>query len=134
MSGANTEVSFDQPKTEVDCLPIMPLAWRLLIRPFEPEDKTSGGIIKAQETLEAEELLTYVGQIVAMGSQCYKAVTRSGIDLNKEEVKPKVGDWVVYGVYGGTMVRMAGGGKYLIANDDAILGIVRDPLDFKYYI
>jgi chaperonin GroES len=134
MSEASQEMQFRKPGVEISTLPIRPLAWRLLIRPFEPEEKTAGGIIKPDETREAEELLTYVGQIVAMGSQCYKAVTRSGIDLSKEEMKPVVGDWVIYGVYGGTMVRMKGGGKYLIANDDAILGIVRDPLDFKYYI
>jgi co-chaperonin GroES (HSP10) len=75
--------------------------------------------------------LTYVGQIVAMGSECYKLTTRSGIDMSKIEPKPKVGDWIMFGTYGGQTIRTNTGTKYLVMNDDGIMGIVPDPTAFR---
>ena len=81
-----------------------------------------------------EKLLSCVGQIVAMGDQCFKAVTRSGIELSKIEPKPKVGDWIVYGTYGGQNIELKTGEKYLVMNDDGIMGLVPDPRVFRAYI
>jgi co-chaperonin GroES (HSP10) len=79
-----SEIEFLKPDEEIEpVLPVIPIAWRVLIRPYEAPETTAGGIIKADETKESEDLLTYVGQIVAMGSECYKLTTRSGIDMSK---------------------------------------------------
>ena len=86
------------------------------------------------EVLESEEYLSYVGQIVAMGSECYKAVSRSGIDMSNIDPKPEVGDWIMYGTYGGQTIRTKTGTKYLMMNDDSIMGIVDDPSVFRVYI
>lgn len=131
-----TEVAFEKPATDIeaDC-PITPVGWRVVIRPYVPP-RTFGEqkIELAEETIESETLLTYVGQIVAMGSECYTAVSRSGIDLSKIEPKPKVGDWVMYGTYGGQSVKTKAGQKFLVMNDDGIMAIVEDPHQFKYYL
>lgn len=128
-------VPFKAPEKEVmaEC-PVKPMGWRLVIAPYEPENKTEGGIMLADQAVDAERLLTYCGQIVAMGEACFKAVTRSGLDMSKFENKPQVGSWVIYGTYGGQRVVTKGGARYIITNDDAILAVVGSPRDFKYYL
>lgn len=130
-----TEIAFEKPVQDVSVdLPVTPVGWRVLIRPFEPPKESSGGIVLPDEARESEEHLTYVGQIVAMGDQCYKVITRSGIDLSKIDPKPKVGDWIMYGTYGGQKIITKSGTKYLMMNDDGIMGIVKDPASFRAYI
>jgi len=130
-----SEVAFTKPDTDIDAeLPVQPVGWRVLIRPYEVADTSAAGIVYTEETKESEDLLSYVGQIVAMGDQCYKAVTRSGIELANIDPKPKVGDWIMYGTYGGQTIKTKTGAKYLIMNDDGIMGIVKDPHAFRVYI
>ena len=100
----------------------------------KPKTTSAGGIQLPEEALESEELLTYVGQVVAMGDQCFTAVTRSGIDMSKIADKPKVGDWVMYGTYGGQKIVTKTGTKYLVMNDDSIMCIVKDPASFRAYL
>jgi co-chaperonin GroES (HSP10) len=129
------EIAFQKPDAEIDAeLPVVPVAWRVLIRCYEPPSTTASGMIIPAEVMESEELLSYVGQIVAMGSECYKAVSRSGIDMSNIEPKPKVGDWIMYGTYGGQTIRTKTGTKYLMMNDDCVMGIVDDPSVFRVYI
>lgn len=129
-----TQIAFEEPETDIEAeCPITPVGWRVVLRPYRPPKKF-GQIELADETIENEELLTYVGQVVAMGSECYKAVTRSGINLAEINPKPKVGDWVIYGTYGGQTVRTKAGVKFLVMNDDGIMAIVAGPDDFKYYL
>jgi co-chaperonin GroES (HSP10) len=127
-------VPFKVPEKEIDACPLKPMGWRLVIAPYEPENKTEGGIVLADAAVDAERYLTYCGQIVAMGEACFKAVTRSGLNMGEFEHKPVVGSYVIYGTYGGQRVTTKGGARYVITNDDAILAVVRDPRDFKYYL
>jgi len=131
-----TEVAFEKPAVEIEAeVPLQPVGWRVLIRPYRPKATYGESKIAiADEALESEELLTYVGQIVAMGDQCFKAITRSGIDLSKIEPKPKVGDWVMFGTYGGQSIKMKNGSKFLIMNDDGIMGVISDPAQFRSYL
>ncbi len=131
-----TEVAFEKPERDIDVdLPLTPVGWRILVRPYEPKNTWGETeLVIADEALESEKLLTCVGQIVAMGDQCFKAVTRSGIELANIEPKPKVGDWIMYGTYGGQKVTTKRGTKYLVMNDDGIMGIVKDPESIRAYI
>lgn len=130
-----TDVEFAKPAVDIEPeLPVQPIGWRVLIRPYEVAASSDAGILYTDETKESEELLSYVGQIVAMGDQCYKVTTRSGINMADINPKPKVGDWIMYGTYGGQTIRTKSGAKYLIMNDDGIMGIVSDPHTFRVYI
>lgn len=130
-----TEVPFRKPERDIEAeLPVLPIGWRILVRPYEPPTHSAGGIELPEEARDSEEHLTYVGQIVAMGDKCYKAVTRSGIDLAEMDVVPKVGDWIMYGTYGGQKIITKTGTKYLMMNDDGIMGIVKDPASFRAYL
>lgn len=130
-----TQVAYNKPGVDIGVqLPAAPIGWRILIRPYRPEVKTEGGIYLPDEALDNEEILTYCGQIVAMGNKCYTAVTRAGIDMSQVDPKPKVGDWVIYGTHGGQKLRMKGGGMYIVVNDDSISCVVNDPREFQYYL
>jgi co-chaperonin GroES (HSP10) len=131
-----TEVNFIPPAQEIEAeLPMIPLGWRILVRPYEPKNTWGETeLLIADEALESEKLLTCVGQIVAMGDQCFKAVTRSGIELANIDPKPKVGDWIMYGTYGGQTIYTKSGTKYLVMNDDGIMGFVTDPEAIRAYI
>ena len=129
------DIAFQKPDKEIEVeLPVVPIGWRVLIRPFEAPETSSGGIALPDEARQSEEHLTYVGQIVAMGDMCYRVITRSGIDMSKIDPKPKVGDWIMYGTYGGQKIVTKAGTKYLLMNDDGIMGIVKDPASFRAYI
>lgn len=129
------QAAFEKPKEEITPpIPALPLGWRILIRPYRPEKVTAGGVELPDEVLDNEEILTYCGQIIDMGNKAFTATTRSGIDMSEIEPKPEIGDWVIYGTYGGQKVRMKGGGTYILINDDAITAIVPDPGVFQYYL
>ena len=130
-----TEVAFSAPVTDIEAqLPVVPVGWRILIRPYEAPKHSAGGIEIPDDVNESENLLTYIGQIVAMGSECFKVITRSGIDMSKIDPKPKIGDWIMYGTYGGQSIITKSGAKYMIMNDDGIMGIAPDPSAFRAYI
>ncbi len=130
-----SEVAFEKPDTEVEVeLPCSPVGWRVLIRPLKAITKTESGFYLPDDTQESEQLLTYVGQIVAMGNLCFQATTRSGLDLSHIIPRPKVGDWVIYGTYGGQRVLLKNDQRFLLMNDDSILATVEDPNVFRAYV
>ena len=58
------------PKTNLEKLP-NPTGWRLLVMPFAVKEKTEGGIIIAQETLDRARVATQVGYVLKMGDLCF---------------------------------------------------------------
>jgi len=73
----------------IDNLP-EPSGWRLLVLPFTPKEKTKGGIIIAQESLDKARIATNCGYVVKMGPMAYG-------DKEKFPTGPwcKQGDWVL---------------------------------------
>ena len=49
-----------------------PTGWRLLVLPFKMKEKTKGGIVLAEATLERQQVASQCGWVLAMGSQCYR--------------------------------------------------------------
>jgi co-chaperonin GroES (HSP10) len=111
----------------VDDLP-EPSGWRLLVLPFTPKEKTSGGLIIAQESLDKARIATNCGYVLKMGPLCYK-------DKEKFETGPwcKKGDWVIFARYAGSRLPIEGGEVRLL-NDDEVLGTVTDPESVLHYI
>ena len=48
-----------------------PTGWRILVLPFKQKDKTKGGIILADETVERSQVASTCGLILDMGPHCY---------------------------------------------------------------
>ena len=67
----NKLVGVKSTKTEEPKLP-QPTGWRMLVLPFKMKDKTKGGVILAEDTLERQQVASQVGLVMAMGPQWYK--------------------------------------------------------------
>ena len=111
----------------VDELPT-PSGWRLLVLPFTPKEKTKGGIIIAQESLDKARIATNCGYVVKIGPMAYG-------DKEKFPTGPwcKQGDWVIFARYAGSRLPIEGGEVRLL-NDDEVLGTIGDPESVLHYI
>ena len=98
-----------------------PSGWRLLVLPFSPREKTKGGILIAQESLDKLRIATNCGYVLEMGPLAYH-------DREKFPTGPwcKTGDWVIFARYAGSRLPIEGG-EVRILNDDEILGTIKDP-------
>ena len=105
---ASDENNFIVPKTKeeqeeyVSSLP-EPTGYRLLIRPFAGAQKTKGGILLADTTIETIQATTVVGLVIKMGNLCY-------------------------GRYAGSRFKNKWG-EHRILNDDEIIGVIQKPED-----
>ena len=59
----------DNIKDQVDQLP-KPVGYRMLVLPFTPKEKTKGGIIFSQESLDKARIATNCGYVLKMGDLC----------------------------------------------------------------
>ena len=98
-----------------------PSGWRLLVLPFTPREKTKGGILIAQESLEKLRIATNCGYVLKMGPLAYH-------DHDKFPTGPwcKIGDWIIFARYAGSRLAIEGG-EVRILNDDEVLGTIKDP-------
>jgi co-chaperonin GroES (HSP10) len=117
----------DNIQSMVDQLP-EPSGWRMLVLPFTPKEKTKGGIIFSQESLDKARIATNCGYVIKMGPLAYG-------DKEKFPTGPwcKKGDWVIFARYAGSRLPIEGGEVRLL-NDDEVLGTVKDPESVLHYI
>ena len=112
-------------KEETEKLP-KPTGWRILVLPFRMDEKTKGGILMGQDTLDKQQVASQCGNVLAMGSQCYK-------DKERYPSGPwcKVGDWVIFARYAGSRIQIEGG-EIRLLNEDEILATVKNPEDILH--
>jgi chaperonin GroES len=92
---------------------VKPLEDRVVVKPSEPEEKSSGGIILPDTAKEKPQ----EGTVVAVGpGKMSDAGKRIQMDV-------KVGDKVLYGKYAGTEVEIDGK-EHLIMRESDILAII----------
>nr|ASN63527.1 co-chaperonin GroES [uncultured virus] len=117
----------DNIQSVVDQLP-NPSGWRMLVLPFTPKEKTKGGIIFSQESLDKARIATNCGYVLKLGPLCYH-------DKDKFPTGPwcKEKDWVIFARYAGSRLPIEGGEVRLL-NDDEVLGTVKDPESVLHYI
>ena len=103
-----------------------PTGWRLIVLPFKMDEKTKGGIIMNESILEKQQVASQCGNVLAMGSQCYK-------DKERYPDGPwcKVGDWVIFARYAGSRIQIEGG-EIRLLNEDEILATIKDPKDILH--
>ena len=117
----------DNIQDQISQLP-MPSGWRLLVLPFTPREKTKGGILIAQESLDKLRVATNCGYVLKMGPLAYA-------DREKFTTGPwcKKGDWVIFARYAGSRLPIEGGEVRLL-NDDEVLGTIKDPESVLHHI
>jgi chaperonin GroES len=121
----NKLVGVKTSKTEEPKLP-KPTGWRLLVLPFKMKEKTKGGVILAEDTLERQQVASQVGLVMAMGPQCYK-------DKERYPEGPwcKEKDWIMFARYAGSRIKIEGGEMRLL-NDDEVLATIDSPEDILH--
>ena len=102
-----------------------PSGYRILCAIPEVEKETEGGILKADITLQHEELLTTVLFVVDLGPDCYKDPARF-----PNGPWCKQGDFVLVRPNSGTRL-IIHGREFRIINDDSVEGTVDDPRGIK---
>jgi len=102
-----------------------PKGYRLLCAVPEVEEKTEGGIIKADITKHHEELLTTVLFVIKIGPDAYA-------DQKRFPSGPwcKEGDFVLVRPHAGTRVEIHGR-EFRIINDDSVEAVIEDPRGIK---
>ena len=103
-----------------------PTGWRILVLPFKMGEKTKGGILMGQETLEKQQVASQCGNVLAMGPDCYQDKRRY-----KQGPWCKVGDWIMFARYAGSRIKIEGGEVRLL-NDDEILATIKNPEDILH--
>ena len=98
-----------------------PSGWRLLVLPFTPKEKSKGGVIFTQESLDKIRISTNCGYVIKLGPLAYN-------DKEKYPTGPwcKKGDWVIFARYAGSRLPIEGGEVRLL-NDDEVLGTIDNP-------
>ena len=104
-----------------------PVGYRILVLPFTPKEKTKGGILFSQESLDKARIATTCGYVLKMGDLAYKDKDKFG------EPWCKKGDWVIFARYAGSRLPIEGGEVRLL-NDDEVLGTVSDPESILHLI
>ena len=99
-----------------------PTGWRILVLPFKMKEKTKGGIIMSETTIERQQVASQCGLVISMGDQCYD------IESYPEGPWCKKGQWVVFARYAGSRIQIDGGEVRLL-NDDEILATIENPED-----
>jgi chaperonin GroES len=92
---------------------VKPLADRILVRPLEAEEKTTGGLFIPDNAKEKPQK----GEVIAVGPG---KVAESGAKI---EMTVKAGDKVLYGKYSGTEVSVDGV-ELLFMRESDVLAIV----------
>lgn len=102
-----------------------PVGYRILCAIPEIEKTYESGILKADETLHHEEVLTTVLYVIKLGPECYK-----------DEKRFPNGPWCAEGDF--VLVRPNSGSRLLIhgkefrlINDDTVEAVVEDPRGIK---
>jgi co-chaperonin GroES (HSP10) len=98
-----------------------PTGYHILCAIPDIDECFESGIIKADSTLHAEEVLSTVFFVVSMGPDCYKDTTRY-------PTGPwcKVGDFVLARPNSGTRLKIHNK-EFRLMNDDCIEAVVQDP-------
>ena len=123
VGSVKTEVETNDEK-DVESKPTQlpePSGYKLLIALPEVDEKTDGGIIKAQATRQLEEVGSIVGFVMKLGPDAYQ-------DKSKFPNGPycKEGDFILMRSYSGTRFNIHDR-EFRLINDDSVEAIVDDP-------
>jgi len=98
-----------------------PATYHLLCMLPEAKEEYEGGLLKASQTMQYEELLSPVLFVAKIGPDAFKDVTRfpSGPSC-------KVGDFIITRPNTGTRMKIHGT-EWRLINDDSVQAVIQDP-------
>ena len=113
------------PAKLLDRLP-KPTGWRILVLPYQGTGKTKGGILLADESVVMHQVATVCGYVLRIGPDAYHDKTRFS-----EGPWCKEKDWVIFGRYAGSRLKIEGG-EIRLLNDDEVLATISNPEDILH--
>jgi co-chaperonin GroES (HSP10) len=121
VGAVNTEASAEEKARQLP----KPSGYRILCAIPEIEKEYESGLIKADQTIHYEEVLTTVLFVVELGPDCYtdKARFPSGPWC-------KQGDFILVRPNSGSRL-IIHGREFRLINDDSVEGVVEDPRGIK---
>lgn len=111
----------------IEEVPVEPCGWRLLLKPVPIPEKTAGGIIRPDSTVDNARLATVVCQVVSMGKDAYAEKEKF---CSGPHVEP--GTYVLIERFAGAKFHYKGT-EYRIMNDDEVIGITTDPDNITHF-
>lgn len=96
---------------------VIPLEYRVLIRPDQVEKKTASGIIIPDSAAEKQQMAQEVGTVVAVGGNAF-------VDWRDQRL-PMPGDRVSFSKYAGGVIEIDGV-KHRICNDKDIMALLEE--------
>ena len=98
-----------------------PSGYKILCAVPDIEERYESGLIKADKTVQIEELMTTVLFVVKLGPDCYK-------DSSRFPSGPycKEGDFILVRPNTGSRLNIHGR-QFRLINDDCVEGVVEDP-------
>ena len=98
-----------------------PSGYKILCAIPDIEERYESGLIKADKTVQIEELMTTVLFVVKLGPDCYK-------DSSRFPTGPycKEGDFILVRPNTGSRLNIHGR-QFRLINDDSVEGVVEDP-------
>jgi len=100
---------------------INPVGWRILVKPQEINEKSSGGIIVTTGAFkDREQMANTTGVVVAMGTDCFA-----------DETTPwcAIGDKIIFAKYAGLLYLGKDGNQYRMINDKDVTGTLDADVD-----
>ena len=101
-------------------MPIRAVGHRVLVKPFEVEKESKGGIIMVKDE-DREFAAQEYGTVVDIGPNAWKSFDDGTPWAN-------IGDQIIYSRYGGKIVREPGttdiNDRYVVLNDEDVLAIL----------
>lgn len=96
---------------------MQPVDTKVLLKPDEVEEKTSGGIYIPETTRRDEQMAQIKARLIAMGGNAFE---------DWREPMPRIGQKVYVAKYAGVMVKGDDGNWYQVAHDIDIIAIVEE--------
>lgn len=106
---------------EQDALIPIPVGYHLLVAMPQVAETFGSGLLKANQTIHHESILSMIGLVLDMGAEAYE-------DKEKFPSGPwcEVGDYILMRMNSGTRFKV-GTQEYRLINDDSVEAVVEDP-------
>lgn len=100
---------------------VLPVEYKVLLKPDPVEEKTKGGIIVPTEAKEKEERENVMATLIGVGGRAFQ-------DPEWGDPTPRIGDRVRVSRYAGYSFRGSDGEAYQLCQDKDICGVVVEEL------
>ena len=110
------------------------VGWKVIVKPKPGKTESESGI-DLSATVDAQDHLVYIGELIEVGEAAFQTKTAGGLDMSTWKVRPQVGDSVMFSPYCGMKIRQRGEkNPIILMNDTDIMAVIDDPDSYYSWI